>query len=171
MKKQDFYYELPAHLIAQFPQPQRRDSRLLVYSRQTAQSLHQKFSDLPTWLEPGDLLVLNDSRVIPARVYGRKASGGQVELLVERVHGLDTFSAHIKASKAPKPGGMIYIGDAWQLEVLGKQGDLYQCRVQNGEVMALLHAAGHIPLPPYITRADEISDIARYQTVYARHDG
>ncbi len=171
MNRQAFHFELPPHLIAQFPLPNRRDSRLLVYQRQPSQLHHQQFSDLTAWLQPGDLLVFNDTRVIPARLYGRKATGGQVELLVERIVSATTFYAHIKASKTLKPGGLVYLEHNWVLEVLNKLEALYHCRVVTGDVMTMLQTIGHIPLPPYIARADETSDVARYQTIYARHDG
>ena len=171
MNTEAFHFDLPAHLIAQYPLPNRRDSRLLVYQREQALTHHAQFSELSTWLNRGDLLVMNDSRVIPARLYGKKASGGRVELLVERVLSQHTFHAHIKASKALKPGSLVHLEQSWVLEVIEKQADLYHCRLQNGEVMRMLQTIGHIPLPPYIARADEVTDVGRYQTVYARFDG
>ena len=119
MKKQDFYFELPEELIAQYPLKNRSDSRLLTYSRQTKQIEHHIFSELVDLLSPGDLLVMNDSKVIPARLYGHKASGGKIELLVERITGISSFTAHIKASKAPKPGALIYLDKGWVFEVQG----------------------------------------------------
>lgn len=113
---------------------------------------------------------MNDSQVIPARLYGRKASGGQVELLVERVLEQGEFLAHIKASKALKAGGVIHLDNEWQIDVIGRQDDLFHCHV-DGDVDAMLHDIGHVPLPPYITRTDESTDLNRYQTVYARHKG
>ena len=171
MRTEDFHFELPKHLIAQYPLANRRDSRLLVYSRQQKQCHHQQFSNIPAWLQAGDLLVMNDSRVIPARLYGRKESGGHVELLIERVLSSSTFYAHIKASKALKSGGLVMIDGGWVLSIIDKQADLYHCRMQSGAVMEMLDTVGHIPLPPYIQRADEDTDLARYQTVYARCDG
>jgi S-adenosylmethionine:tRNA ribosyltransferase-isomerase len=171
MKKQDFYFELPEELIAQYPLKNRSDSRLLTYSRQTKQIEHHIFSELVDLLSPGDLLVMNDSKVIPARLYGHKASGGKIELLVERITGISSFTAHIKASKAPKPGALIYLDKGWVFEVQGKREDLYLCRFLDGEVGAILDDIGHIPLPLYIHRKDEASDLNRYQTVYAKHQG
>lgn len=170
MKKTDFNFVLPSELIAQYPLPNRSDSRLLTYRRDTGRCEHHAFKELADFFEPGDLLVMNDSRVIPARLYGRKASGGLVELLVERVMENGEFLAHIKASKAPKAGSVIHLDNKWRLEVLGRQDDLYHCHV-DGDLDAMLHEIGHIPLPPYITRADESLDLNRYQTVYARHKG
>ena len=170
MKRQDFNFELPPELIAQYPLPERSDSRLLVYHCETGVHQHQQFKSIIDCLEPGDLLVMNNSKVIPARLYGQKATGGQVEFLVERILTDDTFLAHIKASKSPKPGTQIHVTEDWLVEIIEKQDDLYYCRL-NGNVDQMLHQIGHIPLPPYITRADEPSDLKRYQTVYAEHKG
>ena len=170
MKKTDFHFELPPELIAQYPLPNRSDSRLLSYRRDTGLCEHHEFKKLPDFFEPGDLLVMNDSRVIPARLYGRKASGGQVELLVDRVMENGEFLSHIKASKALRPGGTIYLDNNWVITILGRQDDLFHCHVE-GDLNAMLHDIGHIPLPPYITRADESLDVNRYQTVYAKHKG
>ena len=170
MKRQDFDFLLPPELIAQYPLPNRSDSRLLTYQRSTGLYEHHVFKQLADFLEPGDLLVMNDSRVIPARLYGHKASGGQVELLLERLIDSNTFLAHIKASKSPRPGSYIHLAQDWRIEILGRQDDLYHCHV-DGDVDTMLHEIGHIPLPPYITRTDESLDSNRYQTVYALHKG
>lgn len=170
MKKQDFYFNLPTALIAQYPLQNRSDSKLLTYHRDTKQLEHHQFSAITTLLNPGDLLVMNDSKVIPARLHGHKSSGGQVELLIERFMANNTFLAHIKASKAPKPGTLIVLERNWQIEVTGRQDDLFECQT-NGDVHAMLDQIGHIPLPPYIQRADTPLDVNRYQTVYAKHDG
>ena len=170
MKKDDFNFELPPELIAQYPLPNRSDSRLLTYRRDTERCEHHAFWDLADFFEAGDLLVMNDSQVIPARLYGRKASGGQVELLVERVMENGEFLAHIKASKALRSGGLIHLDNDWRIKVLGRKDDLFHCHV-DGSVDTMLHDIGHVPLPPYITRTDESIDLNRYQTVYARHKG
>ena len=170
MKRQDFNFLLPPELIAQYPLPNRSDSRLLTYQRDTGRYEHHVFKQLADFLEPGDLLVMNDSRVIPARLFGRKASGGQVELLIERLLDSNMFLAHIKASKSPRPGSIIHLDQDWRIEILGRQDDLYHCQV-DGDVDTMLHEIGHIPLPPYITRTDESVDSNRYQTVYALHKG
>lgn len=170
MYKQDFYFDLPEELIAQYPLPNRRDSRLLTYNRHQSGYGHQQFKDLPNLLNPGDLLVLNNSKVIPARFYGVKQSGGRVEFLVERLLDEQRFLAHIKASKAPKAGGIIHLAKQWQVEIIAKQDDLYLCQA-SGNLNQMLDEIGHIPLPPYISRTDEIADLERYQTVYARHKG
>lgn len=170
MKKQDFNFELPPELIAQYPLPNRSDSRLLTYRRDTGRCEHHAFKRLADFLEPGDLLVMNNSRVIPARLFGHKASGGHVELLLERIMDNGEFMAHIKASKAPKAGSVIYLDNKWQINILGRNDDLFHCHVE-GNLDTMLHEIGHVPLPPYITRTDESQDLNRYQTVYAEHKG
>ncbi len=170
MKKQDFYFDLPPELIAQYPLANRSDSRLLAFNRQTESSSHHQFKDLVDFLEPGDLLVMNNSKVIPARLYGNKASGGKVEVLVERLLTDKSFFAHIKASKAPRAGSFIHLDKNWSIRVLEKKDDLYLCEAV-GQIETLLDEIGHIPLPGYINRQDESLDLQRYQTVYARHKG
>lgn len=170
MRKQDFNFELPPELIAQYPLANRSDSRLLVYQGSLQTYQHQSFKEISKFIEPGDLLVMNNSKVIPARLYGQKASGGKVELLIERILNENSFLAHIKASKSPKNGTLIHLANDWILNIIAKQEDLYHCKL-NGEVETMLDQIGHIPLPPYITRADESSDFERYQTVYAEHKG
>lgn len=170
MNTQDFYFDLPAELIAQYPLAERTGSRLLTYNRQTAEYGHHQFSDIVDYLQPGDLLVMNDSKVIPARLYGHKASGGKVELLVERITDELTFLSHIKASKALKAGGIIHLERGHTLEILGRDDDLFICKAER-PVLELLDDLGHIPLPPYITRTDEAMDVNRYQTVYAKWAG
>lgn len=171
MKKQDFYFDLPADLIAQYPLKNRSDSRLLCYNRkQKNQYDHNHFRDLADFLNPGDLLVMNNSKVIAARLHGHKLSGGKVELLIERVTSPFTFLAHIKASKALKAGGMIQLKNAIQLEVIERQDDLFHCKSPI-DVIELTNQLGHMPLPPYIERNDEQLDKNRYQTVYAKYDG
>lgn len=170
MNKQDFYFDLPPELIAQYPLANRSDSRMLVYDRQTKEYGHHQFREIADFLKPGDLLVMNDSKVIPARLYGHKVTGGKVELLVERIMGEFTFLAHIKASKALKSGGIIQLEPEGTLEVLDRQDDLFICKA-DCDVLSLLHRVGHIPLPLYITRSDEEMDEERYQTIYARYEG
>ena len=169
MNKQDFYFHLPQELIAQYPLQQRSDSRLLTYNRQIREYGHYQFKDIADFLNPGDLLVMNDSKVIPARLYGQKSTGGKVELLVERITGQHTFLAHIKASKALKAGGIVQLEQGNQLEILGREDDLFICK-SNLPALELLSHLGHIPLPPYITREDELLNHT-YQTVYAKYAG
>lgn len=170
MNKQDFYFDLPPELIAQYPLANRSDSRLLTYTRHTGDYGHHQFNEIADFLNPGDLLVMNDSKVIPARLFGHKTTGGKVELLVERITGECTFIAHIKASKALKAGGIIQLEQGNQIEVLGREDDLFVCKTHIN-VFELLGNLGHIPLPLYITRNDETLDEDRYQTVYAKHAG
>ncbi|QDP72299.1 tRNA preQ1(34) S-adenosylmethionine ribosyltransferase-isomerase QueA [Legionella israelensis] len=170
MKKQDFYFDLPPELIAQYPLSNRSDSRLLTYSRATGEYGHHIFKDLPDFLRTGDVLIMNDSKVIPARLYGHKTTGGKIELLVERIVDERTFLAHIKTSKAPKPGSQIRLDHDFIIEIAGRQDDLFVC-VSEKEVFDVLYQVGHIPLPPYITRREELLDEQRYQTIYARKEG
>ncbi|PWY57493.1 tRNA preQ1(34) S-adenosylmethionine ribosyltransferase-isomerase QueA [Legionella qingyii] len=170
MNKQDFYFDLPPELIAQYPLANRSDSRLLTYNRQNGEYGHYQFREIADFLNPGDLLVMNDSKVIPARLYGHKNTGGKVELLVERITGELTFLAHIKASKALKAGSMIKLEQDKEIKVLDRHDDLFLCHADM-DVLNLLNGIGHIPLPPYITRIDETLDQNRYQTVYAKYEG
>jgi S-adenosylmethionine:tRNA ribosyltransferase-isomerase len=129
------------------------------------------FADLPDMLRPGDLLVLNDTRVMPARLFGHKASGGRVEILVERLAGADEALVHLRSSKSPRPGTRILLEGGEALEVLGRDGDLFRLRALDTDLPALMERHGHMPLPPYIQRPDEALDLERYQTVYARRAG
>lgn len=170
MRREDFHYTLPESLIAQRPPAHRRDARLLHLDRANGAINDRQVPDILQLLRPGDLLVLNDTRVIPARLYGHKATGGAVELLVERILGAHRFSAKIRASKPPKPGNELRLGDA-QITVTGREGELFLLEVVNGEVNDLLANQGHVPLPPYIRRQDDPADRERYQTVWARQPG
>jgi len=165
-----FDYELPPELIAQSPAAQRQDSRLLRLDG--AGRLHDlRFTDLPGLLRRGDLLVFNDTRVIKARLHGRKSSGGKVEVLIERVTGPDTALAHIRASKSPKPGVLLELADGRVLaDCTGREGALFALRFHE-PVLDMLEQYGATPLPPYITHQADEQDESRYQTVYARHPG
>ena len=165
----DFDYDLPPELIAQHPAAERGGSRLLHLD--AAGTLHDRqFPDLAGLLRPGDLLVFNDTRVIKARLLGRKASGGKVEVLVERLLEPDRALAHVRASKSPGPGTVLQLADAFEAVVLGRQGELFDLRFP-APVLGLLDAHGATPLPPYITHAAQEEDDSRYQTVYAREPG
>jgi len=167
----DFDFALPAELVAQHPAPQRSASRLL--DGRGPVPADRVFRDLPQLLEPGDLLVFNDTRVIKARLYGEKATGGAVEALVERVLPGHEVLAQLRASKSPKPGSTIRFAGAFDAEVLGRggaDGSLFHLRFP-AEPLALLEAHGHVPLPPYITHPDTADDEKRYQTVFARRPG
>jgi len=171
MKRTDFSYELPPELIAQVPLEQRSASRLLCFERQSGQLTDAQFSDLPQLLNPGDLLVFNNTEVIPARLYGTKASGGRVEILVERLLSQYECLAQVRASKSPKPGGTIILEDGSKLRVLGREDSFFHLRAAGGDLMSLLQGLGHMPLPPYITREDTVRDRQRYQTVFAETPG
>ena len=172
MKRTDFHYDLPDELIARYPAPERSASRLLVLDRQTGARQDRQFRDLPAFLRPGDLLVFNNTRVIPARLFGQKETGGKVEILVERITGEQTCLAHVRASKSPKPGSRILIEGGGELLMEGRGGELFQLRhTSEGSLLQRLERCGHMPLPPYIDRADEALDQQRYQTVYAEKPG
>ena len=172
MQRRDFSFELPEELIAQYPPERRGDSRLLVLNRADGYFKDAQFTDICTMLTPGDLLVFNDTQVIPARLFGVKDSGGKVEILVERLVDKTSMLCQIRASKSPKPGGQISLEDGSQLEVQGREADFYSLRLLNNEsLLSKLQDLGHMPLPPYIKRDDEDLDQARYQTVFARHPG
>ena len=171
MLKSDFNFELPPELIAQVPLEHRTDSRLLVVESSQAPK-DQSFQDLPSLLRAGDLLVLNDTRVIPARLYGTKATGGRVELLLERVLASHTALVHLRASKSPKPGARLLLDGGYGCEVIERRDALFVLRFDEASpVMSVLEAVGHIPLPPYIDRADTLSDRERYQTVFSANPG
>jgi len=172
MKTSDFDFDLPAELIAQFPLPARGQSRLLYLDGATGNREDRQFGDLPQFLKPGDLLVFNDTRVIKARLFGVKDSGGKIELLVERVLDEHHALAHIRASHAPKPGASLLLAGAIAAMVVERQGELFHLRFE-GEVslLELLEQYGSLPLPPYITHAPGELDETRYQTVYAREPG
>ncbi len=172
MQLSDFNYELPPELIAHQPLAQRTASRLLVVDGASGQLSDKQFSDLPDLLQPEDLLVFNDTRVIPARLHGTKSTGGKVEVLIERVLDAQHVLAHVRASKAPKEGARLLLESAIEAEMIGRSGDLFHLRfISERPVLELLETHGHIPLPPYIDRPDESSDRERYQTVYAKNPG
>ena len=172
MRTQDFDFYLPDSLIAQHPTGQRNASRLLHLSAKTRPLSDQLFINLPSFLNAGDLLVFNDTRVIKARLFGQKASGGAVELLVERVLDTHHVMAHIRSSRAPKAGVKLKLGNAFEAEVIGRVDDLFHVKfLGDVSVLSLLEQYGALPLPPYITHAAEAEDDERYQTVYAKHAG
>jgi S-adenosylmethionine:tRNA ribosyltransferase-isomerase len=171
MQLSDFDYHLPEQLIAQAPLAERSASRLLLVDPLSDQFTDKRFTDLPSLLESGDLLVFNDTRVIPARLFGHKQSGGRVEVLVERVLDDETLLAHIRASKAPKPGTRLVLENQIECVMQAREGDLFVLHQGNKPWLGLLEQYGHVPLPPYIQRADADSDRERYQTVYATNPG
>ncbi len=177
MKLSDFYFDLPEELIAQYPLKQRTDSRLLCLNGENGALQDKIFKSLPELLNAGDLLVFNNTRVIPARLYGQKSTGGKIEVLVERVLDEQSFLAHIRSSKAPKSAAVLTLGmdkgDGFQVIMRGREGDLFLLQLQDSKhnVFDLLEQYGHIPLPPYVERADELTDQQRYQTIYAKEKG
>lgn len=169
----DFDFPLPPELIAQYPTPERSASRLLHLARGALGDRH--FAELPQLVEPGDLLVFNDTKVIKARLHGRKESGGQVEVMIERIVDCRHAIAQIRASKSPKPGSRMILEDAIVFTVTGRTGEqseFFALELSgDGDLFALVEEHGHLPLPPYITHAADAIDEARYQTVFARHSG
>lgn len=176
MTTDDFDYALPPpEQIAQYPLKTRSASKLLCYLREQKKTLHQQFNAITEHLHAGDLLVFNNTQVIPARLFARKATGGQVEILVERV--LDNqrqFLAHVQSSKPIQSGAYLMLEKGYIIEMLGRQSDLFIMQLSDattGTVYDCLNACGHMPLPPYIQRSDLLEDVTRYQTVYAEHPG
>jgi S-adenosylmethionine:tRNA ribosyltransferase-isomerase len=172
MQRIEFDYPLPKALIAQTPPPERGASRLLYLDARRHEWRDLHFNRLATLLRVGDLLVFNDTRVIPARLFGTKDTGGQVEMMVERVLNEKTVLAQVRASKPPKVGQSISLNDSINFSVIERSGEFYRLTLQGAhEILTVLNQFGHVPLPPYIERADEAIDRERYQTVFAREPG
>ncbi len=175
MKLSDFSYHLPPHLIAQEALQERTASRLLLVKNQendTALCSDKVFNELLGLIQANDLLVFNNTRVIPARLYGQKSTGGKVEVLVERLLSEKELLVHIKASKSPKKGSLLNLEGRIKVEVTGRQGALFKLKILNETAaLELLEKYGHIPLPPYIERADTEDDRERYQTIFAKKPG
>ncbi len=170
MQRTDFHFDLPEVLIAQQPTAERAGSRLLTLDGASGALADRRFVDLIDLLHPGDLLVFNDTRVIPARMFGRKESGGQVEVLVERITAEHEVLAHVRASKSPRAGSSLTLEESVEVEVLGRDGPLFALRFP-APVLGLLKQYGRMPLPPYIDREAAEADSERYQTVYAKSEG
>ncbi|MDN8552622.1 MULTISPECIES: tRNA preQ1(34) S-adenosylmethionine ribosyltransferase-isomerase QueA [Citrobacter] len=174
MRVTDFTFELPESLIAHYPQAERSSCRLLSLDGPTGALTHGTFTDLLDKLNPGDLLVFNNTRVIPARLFGRKASGGKIEVLVERMLDDKRILAHIRASKAPKPGAELLLGDDESIKatMVARHDALFEVAFDDERsVLDILNTIGHMPLPPYIDRPDEDADRELYQTVYSEKPG
>lgn len=172
MKRSDFHFDLPDALVARYPLKERTASRLLCLDGASGELAHRQFADLEQQLRPGDLLVFNDTRVIPARLLGHKSTGGRVELLLERMLPEQEALVHIRSSKSPKAGAELVLEQGVRVRVEGRAGALFRVRFLSDEpLLDILDAIGHMPLPPYIDRPDEVSDQSRYQTVYGRHPG
>ncbi len=168
MKLSDFDFDLPKSLIAQFPSEKRTDSKLLVAGEGIVDTT---FAELGEFLRAGDLLVLNDTRVIPARLFGQKESGGRIEILIERLLSDTQALAMIKASRAPKVGSFVVLENGQRAEVVDKSSGIYTLSFSGTAILDCLNEVGHVPLPPYIERSDKEEDLNRYQTVYAQNDG
>jgi len=178
MKRADFAFDLPEELIAQQPLPERSASRLLEVDGQSGEITHRVFTDLPALLAPGDLLIFNNTRVLPARLYAQKQTGGKAEILIERLLGDGGALAHVRASKSPREGVLLIItsepeSDLSELavRVIGREGALYRLAPESGSIKEMMRRFGHMPLPPYIERSDTPEDRDRYQTVFGRRDG
>jgi S-adenosylmethionine:tRNA ribosyltransferase-isomerase len=172
MRTQDFDFYLPDALIAQHPTSERNASRLLHLEGSSGALADNLFIDLPSFLKAGDLIVFNDTRVIKARLFGQKATGGNIEMLVERLLDAHHVLAHIRASRAPKIGSKLMLANTFEAEIIGRDDDLFHVKFINDvPVLDLLEQYGALPLPPYITHNAEQEDEERYQTVYAKHAG
>ncbi|MDT7525800.1 tRNA preQ1(34) S-adenosylmethionine ribosyltransferase-isomerase QueA [Pseudidiomarina sp. GXY010] len=172
MNVKDFAFELPDELIARYPQPERSASRLLCLDGPTGQVQHQQFKQIVEQLQAGDLLVFNDTRVIPARLLGEKVSGGKVEVLVERIIDEHRAWVHLRSNRSPKAGARMILEGAVEVEMLGRNDALFELYFHTEQpLLEVLEQFGHMPLPPYIDRPDEASDKERYQTVYNKKPG
>ena len=180
MRVSDFYFDLPDELIARYPKEDRSSCRLLQLNGETGELSHRTFTDVLDLINEGDLLIFNDTRVIPARMFGRKASGGKIEVLVERMLDEQRFLAHIRSSKAPKEGAELFLGEDKLGENNGikaimnaRHGALFEVELadKSGTLLNVLQQIGHMPLPPYIDRPDEEADQECYQTVYGKVPG
>jgi len=178
MKRADFAFDLPEELIAQQPLPERSASRLMEVDGQSGEITHHVFTDLPALLAPGDLLIFNNTRVLPARLYAQKQTGGKAEILIERLLGDGGALAHVRASKSPREGMLLIITSAPEsdlselaVRVIGREGALYRLAPESGSIKEMMRRFGHMPLPPYIERSDTPEDRDRYQTVFGRRDG
>lgn len=173
MQLNDFQFELPFELIARYPLEKRSASRLLCLNRNSGEIGHRRFTDLLHCLNEGDLLVFNDTKVIPARLLGKKCTGGRVEVFVERILDNHRLLAHVRASKAPLIGDTLLFADSFQLKVVQRHHQFYElyCSEDRYTILEIIDTIGQIPLPPYMHRMPDDNDKVRYQTVYAKHKG
>ena len=172
MEVSDFEFELPEHLIAKYPTEERSASRLMHLNAATGEITHYHFRDIVNLIQPKDLMVFNDTRVIPARIFGAKPTGGKVEILLERVLGDNHALVQMRSSKALKPGAEVILDNSdFRITVIARKDSFYEVEFPAPGVLDVAKQLGHMPLPPYIDRADEISDLERYQTVFAENDG
>jgi len=171
LNRSDFYFDLPQELIAQQPLEQRADSRLLHLPRSAGEFFDRRFRDLPGLLRAGDLLIFNNTKVIPARLFGHKETGGRVEVMLERLLSEHECIAQLRVSKPVREGGRIVLEDGSQLELTGREGSFFRLSSIGRGLSDILESMGHMPLPPYIEREDDLQDRERYQTVYAQKPG
>lgn len=172
MRVSDFTFELPDELIARYPMAERTASRLLTLDGNTGALGDKQFTDLMAMIQPGDLMVFNNTRVIPARLFGQKATGGKLEILVERMLDDKRILAHVRSSKSPKEGTLINLDGGYEMKMLARHDALFELELQSElTILEVLEAVGHMPLPPYIDRPDEDADKERYQTVYNQNPG
>jgi len=172
MRLSDFQFDLPEELIASYPLEKRSASRLLCLDGNSGELTHRQFTDLPTLISPGDLLVFNNTRVIEARLLGHKESGGRIEVLVERILDQHRVLAHVRASKSPKPQSYLLFANNIKFAVLARHDELFELRCEDARpVLNIIEEIGQIPIPPYFSREADENDKERYQTVYAEHKG
>ncbi|KPJ67811.1 MAG: S-adenosylmethionine tRNA ribosyltransferase [Coxiella sp. DG_40] len=172
MKTSDFDFNLPQRLIAQYPYSKRTNSRLLCLDKITGAITHKRFVDLPDLLTCKDLLVFNNTKVIPARLFGIKETGGKIEVLIERILDEHRVLAHLKFSKVPKKNSILILENSFEAKILSRENELFELYFQHKDhVLNILERVGHVPLPPYIKRRDENIDKKRYQTVFAKYKG
>lgn len=172
MQVTDFQFDLPDELIASYPLEQRTQSRLLCLEGDSGELTHRQFFDVLDLVEPGDLVVFNDTRVIPARLFGQKESGGKIEVLIERVLDEKRALAHVRSSRSPKPGAKLFLEGGIEALMVARHDKLFELEFQlEGHLIEALEQHGHMPLPPYMKREDQLSDRERYQTVYNAKPG
>ncbi len=172
MRVTDFSFDLPDELIARYPMAQRNASRLLTLDGNTGTLADKQFTDLLGMINPGDLMVFNNTRVIPARLFGQKASGGKLEILVERMLDDKRILAHVRSSKSPKVDSIIHLDGGYEMKMAARHDALFELELLSDlTILEVLEAVGHMPLPPYIDRPDEDADKERYQTVYNQNPG
>ncbi|MGL4894640.1 MAG: tRNA preQ1(34) S-adenosylmethionine ribosyltransferase-isomerase QueA [Shewanella sp.] len=172
MRVTDFSFDLPDELIARYPMAQRNASRLLTLDGNTGTLADKQFTDLLGMINPGDLMVFNNTRVIPARLFGQKASGGKLEILVERMLDDKRILAHVRSSKSPKVDSIIHLDGGYEMKMMARHDALFELQLLSElTILEVLEAVGHMPLPPYIDRPDEDADKERYQTVYNQNPG
>ena len=172
MQVKDFHFDLPDELIASFPLAERSASRLLQVDGDSGGLTHRQFTDVLELIQPGDLMIFNNTRVIPARLFGQKASGGKVEVLIERVLDTKRALAHVRSSRSPKPGTQLTLEGGVEATMVARHDNLFELAFEiEGSLIDVLETYGHMPLPPYMKREDQLSDRERYQTVYNEKPG